>query len=72
MSDKQTEVYIKAEQATVVQRQQIILSDIVKLFTTDKKIEQELKNLPVTFISEKKRKTIHISTVFTHINGWIR
>lgn len=63
MSDKQTEVYIKAEQATVVQRQQIILSDIVKLFTTDKKIEQELKNLPVTFISEKKRKKLVFSVL---------
>lgn len=63
MSDKQTEVYIKAEQATVVQRQQILLSDIVKLFTTDKKIEQELKNLPVTFVSEKKRKKLVFSVL---------
>ena len=60
MSDKQTEVYIKAEQATVVQKQEIVLSDIVKLFTTDKEIEQTLKNLPVAFVSEKKQKKLDL------------
>ena len=63
MSDKQTEVYIKAEQATVIQKQQIILSDVVKLFTNDKKIEQELKSLPVAFVSEKKQKKLVFSVL---------
>ena len=63
MSNKQTEVYIKAEQATIVQNQQIVLSDVVKLFTTDKKIEQELKKLPIAFVSEKKKKKLVFSVM---------
>ena len=63
MSDKQTEVYIKAEQATIVQKQRILLSDAVKIVTTDKKIEQELNNIPIAFVSEKKRKKIVFSVM---------
>ena len=63
MSNKQTEVYIKAEQATIVQHQQIVLSDVVKLFATDKQIEEELKNLPVAFVSEKKQKKLVFSVM---------
>lgn len=63
MPGKQTEVYIKAEQATVVQTQRILLSDVVKLFTTDKKVEQELKNLPIAFVSEKKQKKLVFSVM---------
>ena len=63
MSNKQTEVYIKAEQATIVQNQQIVLSDVVKLFTTDKKIEKELKKLPIAFVSEKKKKKLVFSVM---------
>ena len=63
MPNKQTEVYIKAEQATVVQTQRILLSDVVKIFTMDKKIEQELKNLSVAFVSDKKRKKILFSVM---------
>ena len=63
MSDKQTEVYIKAEQATIVQKQRILLSDAVKIVTTDKKIEHELNNIPIAFVSEKKRKKIVFSVM---------
>ena len=61
MSNKQTEVYIRAEQATVVRSQHILLSDIVKIFTTDKQAEQELKNLSVSFVSDKKSKKLVFS-----------
>ena len=63
MSEKQTEVYIKAEQATIVQKQQILLSDIVKIFTLDQKLLQELKALPVTFVKEKMEKKLVFSVM---------
>ena len=63
MSDQRTEVYIKAEQSTIVENQKIRLSDVVKIFTMDKKLEQELKNIALAFVSEKKRKKLVFSVM---------
>ena len=63
MSDNKIDVYIKAEQDTIVQKQRILLSDIVKIFTTDKKIEQKLKNITVEMVPEEKQQKLVFSVM---------